>query len=284
MEDIDRIETRLENIRSVEPILGALRTISLGAWQSAQKQRGVVRQYSARLLAVLAYLLPHLPKPPGPPAESDGRTVVLVVGGERGLVGRFNEDVVDRAQGYLIRHEEGTEWMALGRRAVRLLERRRFPLSWTTRLTATALPSEQVAVTLTERWLERFEMGEIAAVDVIYNAYLGAGRYRPVVERLIPPQLPPVSTEETWPPPIIETDPLSLYARVMGAWAAAGLYGRLLESAASEHSTRYQLMDSATENAQELIEELNAAVLAFRRQSITRQMQELMVGAGMLDA
>jgi len=43
-------------------------------------------------------------------------------------------------------------------------------------------------------------------------------------------------------------------------------------------------MEPATENAQDLIEELNAAVLAFRRQSITRQMQELMVGAGMLDS
>jgi len=239
MQDIDRIETRLENIRSVEPILGALRTISLGAWQSAQKQQGAVRQYAAHLLGVLAHLLPHLPKPPGPAAEADGRIVGLVVGGERGLAGRFNDDVVDRAQGYLIRHEEGIEWMALGRRAVRILERRGFPLSWTGRLSATALPSEGIAVGLTERWLERFETGEIAAVDIIYNAYLGAGRYRPAVERLIPPQLPPVATKQTWPPPIIETDPVSLYARVMGQWAAAGLYGRLRGSAASEHSTRY---------------------------------------------
>jgi F-type H+-transporting ATPase subunit gamma len=283
MEDIERVETRLENIRSVEPILGALRTISLGAWQSAQKQQQVVRQYTARLLAVLADLLPHLPAGRGRPAPSSGRIVALVVGGERGLAGRFNHDIVDRAHIFLSRHGERVEWMALGRRAARLLEQRGFPLSWTGRLSATALPSEQVAMTLTERWLARFEAAEIDAVDVIYNAYRGAGRYQPSVERLIPPRLPPVAAGERWPPPIIETDPLSLYTRVMEQWAAAGLYQRLLESAASEHSTRYQMMESATENAEELIEELNAAVLAHRRQAITRQMQELMVGAGMLD-
>lgn len=282
MEDIERVETRLENISSVEPILGALRTISLGAWQSAQEQRKVVRQYTERLLVVLAHLLPHLPSDRRLPGRTDGRIVALVVGGERGLAGRFNRDVVEHAQGYLARHEEGAEWMALGKRAVQLLERRGFPLDWTGRLSATALPSEQTAVMLTEQWLAQYEAGDIDGVDVIYNTYLGAGRYRPIVERLIPPQLPPVTAEEAWPTPIIETDPLGLYARVMGQWAAAGLYARLLESAAAEHSTRYQLMDSATENAEELIEELNATVLAYRRQSITRQMQELMVGAGML--
>jgi F-type H+-transporting ATPase subunit gamma len=282
MEDIERVETRLENIRSVEPILGALRTISLGAWRSAQKQQRVVRRYTARLLGVLAELLPHLPAGGDRVTPASGRIVALVVGGERGLAGRFNDDVVDRAHAYLTGHEERIEWMALGKRAASLLERRGFPLSRTGRLSAAALPSEQVAVGLTESWLARFEAGEIDAVDVIYNAYRGAGRYRPSVERLIPPQLPAVAAGGTWPPPIIETDPLSLYARVMSQWAAAGLYERLLESAAAEHSTRYQLMESATENADELIEELNAAVLAHRRQSITRQMQELVVGAGML--
>jgi F-type H+-transporting ATPase subunit gamma len=283
MEDIERVETRLENIQSVKPILGALRTISLGTWQSAQKQRQEVRQYTERLLGVLAHLLPHLSAAGGRrTAPRGGLLVALVVGGERGLAGRFNDDVVNRAQDYLTEQEEPVEWMALGKRAVRLLERAGFPLGWTRSLSATALPSEQLAMALTEDWLRRYEAGEIDAVDLIYNAYLGAGRYRPSVERLIPPQLPPIGAGEAWPPPIIETDPLSLYARVIGHWAAAGLYERLLESAAAEHSTRYQRMESATENAEDLIEELNAAVLDSRQEVITREMQELIAGAGML--
>jgi F-type H+-transporting ATPase subunit gamma len=282
MEDIERIETRLENVRSVKPILGALRTISLGAWQSALRQRQVARQFTEGLLAVLAHLLPLLPAGRGQSSPTSGRIVALVVGGERGLAGRFSRDVVERAEQYRSERGERVEWMALGKRAVRLLERREFPLDWTGTLSTTALPSEQMARALTEGWLERYEAGEIDAVDLIYNAYLGAARYRPSVVRLIPPQLPPITASEGWQSPIIETDALSLYAQVIGLWAVAGLYERLLESAAAEHSTRYQRMEAATENVEELIEELNAAVLAHRRQEITREMQELAAGAGML--
>ena len=282
MEDIQRIETRLENVRSVKPILGALRTISLGTWRSAQRQRLVVSQYTERLLTVLAHALPLIPAGHGAGSMPGGRTVVLVVGGERGLAGRFNRDVVERAEQYQRRRGAEVEWMALGKRAVRLLERRGFPLSWSDSLSTTGLPSERAALALTERWLARYEAGEIDAVDLIYNAYVGAARYRPSVVRLIPPELPPVTAGGGRQSPIIETDPVGLYAQVIGQWAAVGLYERLLESAAAEHSTRYQRMESATENVEELIEELNAAVLAHRRQEITREMQELVAGAGML--
>ena len=45
MQDLERAETRLDNIRTVEPILSALRTISLGSWQAALKRKDSVRRY-----------------------------------------------------------------------------------------------------------------------------------------------------------------------------------------------------------------------------------------------
>ena len=61
MEELERVQARLDNISTVEPILGALRTISLGSWQAAQKQQAAVQGYAGRLLALLPSLLPHLP-------------------------------------------------------------------------------------------------------------------------------------------------------------------------------------------------------------------------------
>lgn len=63
MEEIERAQERLQHIRSVEPILDALRMIALGSWQKATKQQAVSQAYSDRLLAVLPWLLPHLPQP-----------------------------------------------------------------------------------------------------------------------------------------------------------------------------------------------------------------------------
>ncbi len=290
MEELERAQTRLDHIRTVEPILGALRTISLGSWKATLKQRTSVQRYGERLTAILSLLVPHLPagrRARRVKSQEPGRVVALVVGSERGLCGRFNVAVVERAERYLAEQETvgaQVELVALGTRVRRIFQRRQRPLAWADTLSITGLPPYRLAFDLTRRWLARYEQRELDAVDLVYNAYHGMGRYETTVARLIPPQLPKGqnSLSEPWPPPIIETDPLSLYACVVEQWAAVRLYGLLLDSAAAEHSTRYQLMESATQNADRLIEELTLAVQAARRHAITRDVQELAAGAGLI--
>ncbi len=297
MEDLERAEKRLDNICTVEPILSALRTVSLGSWRAALKRKDSMRRYEERLAATLPALLPHLPadrrtarsplsSPPLGGKEGGMQIAALVVGSERGLCGRFNAAVVKRAESYLAEQEADgaqVELMALGTRVCRFFQRRERPLAWSSALSVTALPHYRLAFDLTHGWLTRYEKRELDAVDLVYNAYHGTGRYEPTVARLIPPTLPaPGPDTLPWPPPIIETDPLSLYARVVEQWAAISLYGLLLESAAAVHSTRFQLMEAATQNAERLISELTLAVQTARQQAITQEMQELAVGAGLI--
>ncbi len=320
MEDLERVQTRLENIRTVEPILSALRTISLGSWQAAQKQQTAIQRYTRQLLKVLPALLPYLPSSGGIGQEgpwsrilsflaapiprlpnnfpdnaqemaSAPKILALVLGSERGLCGRFNATLVKYTQEYLkAQGDSPVELAALGSRVTRLLERAGLTLAWSGRLPSTSLPSSQMAFDLTRRWLARYEARKLDAVDLIYNAYRGAGQYETQTRRLIPPPLPDTSAvssdpeflSPSWPPVIVETDPLGLYNRIIEQWTAISLYGRLLESTASEHSTRHQLMESATQNAEQLIEELNLVIQTNRRQSITREMQELAAGAGLI--
>jgi F-type H+-transporting ATPase subunit gamma len=290
MEELERAQARLDHIRTVEPILSALRTISLGSWRATLKQRTGVQRYGKRLAVILPLLVPYLPIGRRARRETSptSRVVALVIGSERGLCGRFNMAVVERAERYLTEQETAgvqVELMALGTRVRRIFQRHKRPLAWSGALSIAALPPFHLAFDLTRRWLVRYEERELDAVDLVYNAYHGTGHYEPTVVRLIPPQLPPDgqnSLSEPWPPPIIETDPLSLYAHVVGQWAAVSLYGLLLDSAAAEHATRYQIMESATQNANRLIEELTLAVQAARRHAITREMQELAAGAGLI--
>ncbi|MDY7078268.1 MAG: FoF1 ATP synthase subunit gamma [Chloroflexota bacterium] len=288
MEDLERAENRLDNIRTVEPILSALRTISLGSWQAALKRRDGARLYAERLAVMLPALSPHIPSLSSPKMrgkEGGTRVVTLVVGSERGLCGRFNAAIVEQTERYLAEQETAgvrVELVVMGKRAARILQKREEGLVSSAALPAAGLPPSRLAFDLTRRWLARYEEHELDAVDLIYNAYQGTGRYEPAVVRLIPSTLPTSEAAAPPWPPIIETDPASLYTRVVEQWSAVRLYELLLDSAAAEHSARFQLMEAATQNAERLIDELTLALQTARQQAITQEMQELAVGAGLI--
>ncbi|MBN2390006.1 MAG: F0F1 ATP synthase subunit gamma [Anaerolineae bacterium] len=310
-QDLERAQSRLENVRAVGPILAALRTISLGSWQMALNQLRSLQEYSARLLTVLPVLLPHiqsastttprmleilqrrlpfLHKASPSSSTTQERVIALVIGSERGLCGRYNMALVARAEQYFAEMEQrgaSLELAALGSRIVRIFHRQKHPLRWSQSLPVTRLPAFEMAFQLTRDWLRQYEASAIDAVDVLYNAYDGTGRYTPTVSRLLPPDLPsanPLALDEEalTAPYIVETDPLSLYARIVEQWTAINVYTLLLTAAASEHSARFQLMESATQNVDRLVEELTLELQSARRQAITIEMQELASSAGLL--
>ena len=108
-QDFEHIQSRLNNIRSVGPILAALRTISLGSWQMALNRLRGLRDYSARLLSFLPLLLPHIDETRhglpflrgktasrGQALPATERVIALVIGSERGLCGQYNAAIAAR--------------------------------------------------------------------------------------------------------------------------------------------------------------------------------------------
>lgn len=282
---------RLDNIQSVEPILSAMKTISMGSQQAALNQKARVKAYLYRLSRIQAVLFDQLKTKPGEKVANGGRNskpprvIVLAIGSERGLCGQFNRLVFERAN--QIREEMGqkdeqAEWWVLGKRLLRLFQIENLHCSWTGSLSITSLPSYALAVRLSQDWLRDYEAMRLDQVDVVYNGLDGGNRLT-----LIPLQMEPQAhhlegADEEWALPIIETDPRRLLQRTMEQVVICQTYTCLLDSAAAEHVARFRLMDEATQNAQRLMEELQMELLSAKRQMVTREMQELAVGAGLL--
>jgi F-type H+-transporting ATPase subunit gamma len=315
---LEKAQNRLDNVQRVKPILAALRTISLGSWQMARARRSGLGRYTDHLLALLPLVVPQgresasrlgsvvsslMGRWPGHPSRPAGTTrlVLLVVGSERGLCGRYNKALIDRLSRYVADLPDACEFSvtALGSRLVLELERGGYRPESTHPLSLTALPPFSLAHDLVVDWLDQYEAYEIDAVDVLCNQDTGAGGFAPSIVRLIPPELPEVAAiAETDLPSgfassdsrgldaevIVETNPLGLYVRIVEQWTSIAMYRLLLEGATTEHSARFQLMESATQNADDLIDGLMQTVKSARRQAITRQMQELAVGAGLLES
>lgn len=290
-DNLERTQARLDNICGVEPLLGALRTISLGSWHAALNRKTVVTRYREHIAGLLPYLAPHILTNrlvQGRTTATSSSVVALVIGSERGLCGRFNAAIAEFADQYLARQELNgvrVELWVLGSRVVRILERRQHPISWSSALSATSPPPYRLAFDLVRYWLSTYERGNLDAVDVLYNVHLNAGRDMPSVARLLPLQIELVGqtwSDEPWPPPIIETESRGLVARIIEQLLASVLYESLLNSSVAEHSARYQLMEEAEANIKRLSAELTMEVQMARRNLITQEMQELAAGAGMI--
>jgi F-type H+-transporting ATPase subunit gamma len=296
MQDLERVQGRLARIGAIQPVLAALRTISLASWRTALRERDNIRLYASELERATH----HLPvearrraayRPPSGKTDSeedrDTHRAVLAIGSERGLCGRFNAACVERAEQLLSNWEDSqeAEVLALGSRLARMLDRRGHDIAWQSKLSLTSLPPYSVAQGLAADWLSRYERGSLDELHIVYNDYAGLGRYTPTSVRLIPvPDLQAGGEEprSVDPAPIIETDVTALHRRLVQLLTAASLHEKLINSATAEHSTRYQLMDGASQNAERIIEELTLEVQLARQQAITLDMQELAVGAGLV--
>ncbi len=292
-QDLEKAESRLQNIQAVGPILGALRTISLGNWQMALNKRKSIMRYNDQLIDLVPNILPHMKttrtslykKHLRRTQSKDSTILVLGMGTERGLCGRYNNVLAQYILSLLSQYEQAGTPVTLGifgSRLLRSIEREGASPAWAEKMMVNKLPAYNLAISLVLKWLQQYEDGVLNTVVIAYNKQESAGRYQPGTAQLIPPELPGKQSSKQWPPYIVETDPVQLYTQVVIQWTAIQLYNLMLEAAITEHAARFQLMESATQNADRLIEELTISIQSVRRQQITRELQELAVGAGLI--
>jgi ATP synthase F1 gamma subunit len=287
-ETIERVQARLHNISIVKPLLDALKTISLGSWQTALRFSRTSEEYRTRLEHLMLQVVPHLSTNVTFPKNGSIHPprILVVIGSERGLCGNFNRTLAQRTVAYLTEMDQRGEKVevqvygnALGRAC-----RHEFNGRW--QFVQHPMPGvapSKMAGELNNHWLEGFDLGTVDQVEILYNQSLRAGRYKTVRIHQLPPKLPEMNLlEPPWPDSILDTSARVLFLELLRQLLALDLYGIFLSSAIAEHSERYQLMEQATKNANDLIEELTQDVQTERRQSITNEMEELAAGAGLL--
>jgi F-type H+-transporting ATPase subunit gamma len=116
-------------------------------------------------------------------------------------------------------------------------------------------------------------------VDIVYSRFVSTLVQKPVIEQLLPVK----ASQDTEGIPggqfIFEPSPADFLRALLPRYVATRLFQAVLESKASEESSRMVAMKNATENAQELIEDLTLSYNKVRQANITREMVEIASGA-----
>ena len=126
---------------------------------------------------------------------------------------------------------------------------------------------------------EDFIAGDFARIDIIYSRFISTLAQKPVLEPLLPVQ----PAKDTAGIPgnqfIFEPTAGAVLEQLLPRYVATRLFQAVLEAKASEESSRMVAMKNATENAEELIDDLTLSYNKVRQSNITREMIEIASGA-----
>lgn len=266
----------------------------MGTWQTTQKKITEINRFEESYSHIINQIVSHLEVKykkrsithAKKPLVAD--TIILILGSERGLCGKFNETLAENALAWIkAQLLTSCQIWAVGKRMIRALERMEVQISWQKSLNAKDLLSYSQSFLLTQDWLGQYEENHFNRFVILFNQMINGRSYHFATFNLLPYEvIKPTSIdtiEERWPPPIIETDPKGIYRQIIHQYIASSFYQVILKSTAAEHAARYYLLENARENADDIIEDLHRIIQTERRRKITQQVQELAVGAGLLD-
>jgi F-type H+-transporting ATPase subunit gamma len=214
------------------------------------------------------------------------RVLLLTVSGERGLCGAFNANVIRRSLEFLReRSSQQLEVISLGRKARDAMRKQRWKIvAEYVDITTHADPAR--AAEIAKKITEAYNAEEIDAVYVIFNEFKSVLTQILTVQKLLPfdpdPKLAGLDSEADASPPvdyIYEEPAPQIFSHLLPRYVEAQIFRALAESAASEHAARMTAMDSATNNAGELIDKLTLYMNKVRQAAITKEIIEVVSGA-----
>ncbi len=293
------LRRRIRSVTNTQQITKAMKMVAAAKLRRAQDQILATRPYALELRKVTEHLaavsageVEHPLLTPAGGGEGSqagaGKTLVLVVTGDKGLCGSFNAHVTRRAEQEMATLNGGGEVLALGNRGADFFKHRGTSMRGARRGLFRDL-NYGTAQELAAEVSKAFADGEYDAVYAVYNEFISVLRQRVSWERLLPIAREDVVGEEGGSADgdhrdyLYEPSEAEILNDLLPRFVTFQIYRVLLESQAAEHAARMTAMDSATKNAGELIDKLTLKYNRSRQAEITTELIEVVSGANALE-
>jgi F-type H+-transporting ATPase subunit gamma len=275
------IKRRIRSIKNTMQVTRAMKMVSAAKLRRSTERIVQARPYARKMLEVLRSLATRANPDLHPllRERGDRRVEVLIISGDKGLCGSFNTNVFKKATAFLETLEDREVTVhTVGKKGRDYFRRRRYPVhrEWVEvfRDLSFAVAAE-IAKDLTERYVRE----DLDAVYLVYNEFKSVIQQATVVERLLPIERIEVDSKSPAQDYIYEPAPQELLDKLLPLHVEIQLYRALAESAAAEHAARMTAMDSASNNAADLIDSLTLHMNRVRQASITTEIIEVVSGA-----
>jgi F-type H+-transporting ATPase subunit gamma len=275
------IKRRIRSIGNTMQLTRAMKMVAAAKLRRAQERIVRARPYAHRVQAVLRSLALRAEPDSHPLLRfRAGRRVRLVVlTADRGLCGGFNNGILREALAFAERQaDHDVEWLAVGKKGRDYLRHHGRPIQreWVDVFRQVEYAQ---AAQIARALMDAFVRDEADWIYLVYNEFKSAIQARPVVQRLLPVREREIEPQDTVEDYLYEPGPRQLFDALLPHYVENQVFHALLESAAAEQAARMTAMDSATNNAGELIEALTLKMNRVRQASITTEIIEVVSGA-----
>lgn len=278
MRDIKR---RRNSIASTQQITKAMKLVSTVKLQKTKARAERSKPYFDKMYEVVTSMLAKsgtIDHPYLKPQASTKKAVVLITS-NRGLAGGYNSNVIKTITGSDLKRED-VVLFTVGNKGKEYFTRRDYQIA-KEYPEVIEHPMLSDAREICAEVLNLYAKGEIGEIYVAYTYFKNTVVHEPKLLKLLPVEVDPADIEAARSNSLMNYEPREEEALdlIIPKYITSILYGALVESVASENGARMQAMDSATSNADEMIDKLTLQYNRARQGSITQELTEIIAGA-----
>jgi F-type H+-transporting ATPase subunit gamma len=285
------IRRRVRAVKSTQQITKAMKMVAASRLRRAQERIQQARPFASEMLRVLNSLATRVDSAMHPLLDerraprAGGKALLFVISADRGLCGSFNTNAIKGASTFIVENPAREVALGLvGRRGRDYFARRGFEVRYEQVNLFQALQYSH-AQAIAQAGVEAFISGQVDGVYLVYNEFRSVMSQRVVVERLLPiPRLDiePLAGGAPQIDYLYEPTPEELFSTLIPRHVEVQVFRALLESNAAFYAAQMTAMDSASRNAADMIDQLTLYMNKVRQAAITREIIEVVSGAGAL--
>ena len=277
------IRRRISSAKNIKQITRAMQFVAASKLRRAQESTLAARPYREKLDEVIADLAAVLdgedhPLLAGRDLAREHNRLIVIITSDRGLAGALNTNTIRFIAREITEHPGELKVATVGRKGRDAMRRARVPIAAHFEGFGDK-PSFADVLPLARLITDDYVAGTYDRVDVVYSRFVSTLVQKPSMEQL----LPVVPTEDVEGIPghqfVFEPSPAAFLQALLPRYVATRVFQAVLEAKASEESSRMVAMKNATENAEELIDDLTLSYNKVRQANITREMVEIASGA-----
>lgn len=289
MASLKEIRAKVTSIKSTQKITRAMQMVAASKMRRAQERMEVGRPYADSMRRVISHLV-HASsdyKHPYMASRPINKVGYIVITSDRGLAGGLNINLFKALSKSIQQYQDQsvqTEFAVIGAKGVSFFKN--FGGKVTSAVTDYGdKPTFEQLNAPVQAMLEDYSNGNLDRIYVVYNQFINAMTQKPIVNQLVP--LPEgsldgedsgIQTGLSWDY-IYEPDIKTLIDELLGRYIESIVYQAVMENIASEQSSRMVAMKAATDNAGDLINDLQLVYNKLRQAAITREISEIVGGA-----